>query len=243
MPLNHFRKTIALLGIGWMAAASIGCHSIRSTLLTRDESNSCWMTVKHLKGVPITLKVPTHLRVSVVEQHFLTQVSAGGITKWERVEVDVPLRVVTVDTIKTEKIFTVDFVRPAAGTLDLTLEMQDKEQYFSKIQDKVVDETINDVSNLISKVAPGGLFKPAASDSTASLTPVNSIVATEIFEVDDPMLEIKLNEFLKCHINKSHDAWVAPPGVDSIRRVDLNNSHLNPTDQLCPTCDPMVNQY
>ena len=239
MPLNEYKKFLAFLSVACITLTGGGCNSIRSTMLTRDEGNNYWTKVECLDGVPITLKVPTHIRISVIDQHFLTKVSAGGVSKWERVELDVPVRSVAVNYIYTEKIFTVDFARPAAGTMDLTLEMDEKEQYFKKIQDKVTDETIDDVANLISKVAPSGLFIPASSGDDASLKEVSSTVAVEIFEIDDPTLELKLSEFLMCHVNKSHDAWVAPPGVDNIRRVDLNNSHAHPSDELCPNCGPI----
>ena len=50
-----------------------GCASTSSTLLDSENSASCPTTVKG-KGVPVTLKVATHLRVTITEQQYFEPV-------------------------------------------------------------------------------------------------------------------------------------------------------------------------
>lgn len=203
-------------------------------MLARNECNTAWAQERHLPGVPITLSVPTHLKVTVKSKHYLAKVSAGGVSRVERVQLDVPIRAAEHEFINTEKIFTVDFKRPAAGTMDLTLDFKEDAQYFKQIKDKVTDETIKDVTALVGKLAPSGLFTPASTGvEDLNLTEVESVVAVEIFEIDAPDFELQVAEFLRCHLNKSHDAWVAPPGVDSIPRVGFENGRGHRV-QLCP---------
>ncbi len=210
-----------LIGIG--SLFQTGCTSIRSVMLHRDESNTTWEKERHLPGVPITLKVPTHLKVTVVEKHFLVANTIGGVQQVTRVSMPVPVRAVYHEAIYTEKIFTVDFKRPAAGTFDINATMQDNEQYFKQIQHKGEDKTLNEIANIISKVAPSGLFKPASEGGPDAngITTVESVVAVRVFEIDAPDLQQQLTAFLECHVNKAHDAWVVPPGVDEIRRLPL----------------------
>src|SRR5690606_10199716 len=117
--------------------------------------------------------------------------------------------------IRTEKIFTVAFKRPAAGTMTMTLDFKDDEQYFKQIQHEVEDETIKDVTALLQAIAPGGLIGAPASREAGDpwIEVVESTVAVALFEIDDPEFELKVSNFLQCHLNQAHDAWVMPPGV------------------------------
>ena len=231
------KREVTILATVLLGCSMTSCKSIESTFFSRNEMNTGWQKVEHLKGVPITLKVPTHLKVEVIEKHYLTTSTIGGVSQVTHLKVPVPMREVRHDFIRTEKMFTVDFKRPAAGRMDLTLEMND-EQYFKKIEHEVEDETINAISNLVQSV--GSQFRPAAGgeDVEKNVKEVESVVAFKVFEIDAPDFELQLSEFLQCHLNQSHDAWVAPPGVDAIRRVPLENGHV-PEDVLCPEgCPP-----
>ncbi|MCG8648759.1 MAG: hypothetical protein MI861_02940, partial [Pirellulales bacterium] len=54
-----------------------GCSSTRSILLHRGQCDQSWQTERYLNGVPITVQVPTHIKVDVVEHHFLGLVPTG----------------------------------------------------------------------------------------------------------------------------------------------------------------------
>ncbi len=242
-----------LTGVAALAVMA-GCSSARTNMLHRDESNTMWERERHLHGVPITLSVPTHCKVYVTEKHFLIDKSettvketkevkgpdntvtipASSTTRTisgiERMALPVVVRDVRHEIIFTDKIFTVDFIRPAAGTFNLDVDFNN--QYFKKIQHDVVDETIDDVGNLISKIAPKGVFGVTASNPgeavSAKLFPVESVVAVGIFEIDSPDFEQQVMAFVNCHVNKSHTALIGPPGVTGAVRL--------PLPDVCPDC-------
>jgi hypothetical protein len=211
--------------------AVAGCASATSTLLMRDESNSVWEKKKHLTGIPITLKVPTHVKVYVYETYYLQTVTVGGVERTERLKLPFNVRDFAQEFIYTEKIFTVDFKRPAAGTFNLRLDMTE-DQYFQNVAQDVTDQTIQQVGSLIKTLAPGGLIPTLAGASDGAvpldaLVPVKSVVAVGIFEIDAPDFEQQLTTFINNHITQSHDAWTVAPGVTRIHRVPVNDDRQN----------------
>lgn len=214
--------------------ALVGCSSTRSTMLTRDESNTAWQLTKS-KGVPITLSVLTHVQVTVIDKQFLTLVDSGKSKIVERLELKVPVRGVTIDPIRTDKVMTVDFVRPAAGTFKMGITMDPNKQYFQEIQNELEDKTINEIGGLLGKLAPGGFFNVASSGGETvdpMVKQVDSVVAVEVFEVDSPTFEHDVRAFLNCHLNKAHDAYVVPAPAE-LNRVGLSGN-LNAGPELCP---------
>lgn len=220
-----FTRSVTLLVVGCCGFA--GCTSITSRLLERDAMNSKWAKPTHLKGIPITLKVPTHVKLYVFDVHFIAARTVAGQTEVVPVELDVPIRDFSSDFIYTEKIFTVDFKRPAGGSSNLRLDMSD-DQYIQKLQHDITDTTIANVTGQLKELLPtGGLsaFKKRPKAVTASLaakpapSPIKTLVAVGVFEVDAPDFEVRMRDFLNCHINNSHDAWVTPSGVDGKREI------------------------
>lgn len=241
-----------------LAAFSIGCASVESTMVTRDETNHQWERHNCLNGIPITLKVPTHLKLYVFHNHYLQPMKVAVAKKddgaseaeepkveiidYQPVDVGVVVRDFAQELMYTDKVFVVDFKRPAAGSANLKVKMTDQ-QYIDKIQHDITDNTINNV---------GGLIAAANNDkdfATVSTTPeqgkpnyltVRALVAVGIFEIDAPDFETKVQEFMECHVNKSHDAWVVPPGVQCVNRVGLgstaNGQVTYPATPLCPPC-------
>lgn len=225
-------KRIAInLGLLMLAivATTVGCSSIKSTMVDRDESNQCWQKHRHLRGIPITLKVPTHLKVYIFDIHFLEEVEIAGKTVIKTSEIDVPIRDFATEVVTTDKIFTVDFKRPGAGAYNLRLDMDDK-QYFEKIQHDVTDETLKKVDALVKQVAPKGILATPAGgvlgeDDEIKFKQVKSVAAVGMFELDSPDLEQRVANFVNCHLNKSHDAFVVPPGAnDLVNRVGISGS-------------------
>lgn len=189
------------LGIGLILLIPAGCHSIRTQLLHRDENNSCWKK-KRLTGIPITLKVPTHLRVTVVEKILLDKESKPIALDGKE---PLTFRDVRYNFLVTEKIFTVDLERPAAGTLNYTAQFED--QYFKQLQSQVNDQTIEQTSmalqRILQTVAPQGLIarRTAADEKPAEVTEVDSVLAATVLEIDAPDFELKLEEFLNAYLN------------------------------------------
>jgi hypothetical protein len=192
-----------------------------STMLTRDESNQFWTRKGGLKGVPITLRVPTHVQLIIFDRHFLYK--KPGDKKSTRIELKYPVRDFAQEFVYTEKIFTVDFKRPAAGLYNLNLNLT-PDQYIQNFQHDVTEQTIQDVTTLIGKLIPadGGLAAVAASAPSENLEEIQSVVAVGMFEIDAPDFELQMSAFINRHLNQAHDAWVAPPDVRSFHRAHIS---------------------
>lgn len=211
-----------------------GCTSISSTLVNRTDSdifigNSNGNVKSHcqarpFKGVPITLRVPTHLDIAVKETIFLRPTD----DKSELVRVRTPKRHLFVEAnlVETDKVFAVDVKRPAAGTLDYTMEFGDNannldnSQYFKEIKNKIADKTIQDVTTALETVVPS-LQKLAATPTTAGsdlkdVIQENRVVAWKRFDLDTHDFEQQVGMFLEQHLNC----------CNSCREYRDNNSRL-----------------
>ena len=214
-----------------------GCTSISSTMLFRNECNSGWNKIPKLKGVPITVKIPTHLKVYVYDTHLLK-------TDGEFVDAKFPIRDFATEFVYSEKIFTVDFKRPAAGAFNLDVDLTD-DQYIEKIQHDVTDQTISEVGGLLDSIGglPGfNLANDSGNGAQApQITPVKSVAAVGLFEIDDPIFEEKVTDFINCHLNQAHDAWTVPSGTE-INRTHLPDDQAGRIDPLCEGC-PTPGQF
>ena len=135
-------------------------------------------------------------------------------------DLDVPVRSVATDLIKTDKIFTIDPKTPGSGTANLNMEFQS--QYPSYIGYQIEDNTINAIASLLAtnKITPLG--KATSGDVTsklANLKPIPSVVASTILDLDAPDLELQLAEFLRTHLNGCHTCEITPPGVEKPRQM------------------------
>lgn len=226
----------------------VGCSSFSSTLLHRSEGNCSWERQKPLHGVPITLKVPTHVRVDVAEKHFLVlnhiQKTTNGEMKTvqavQRRPAKLPLREISYHMIETEKLFVVDLKRPGAGTMGATVDFNSEQQYFDEIKTRVVDETIAEVGNLLATVAPSGLFGVPTTESTGAkvrgrVKQVSTVVASKIFEIDAPDFEFQVRVFLDQHLNCCHDCGVLSPDLQPPAELPPHTTYpLAPRQMLTP---------
>jgi len=232
MKLIYASITVAIVGL-------VGCRSIGTTFFERD-TLSQQLTAHKLDGYPITLKVPTHIRVTFYENTFL-ECEDG---KWQPVSVGTtPLSSISFGTqlVETEKIFTIDHKRPMAGELKYGVGFT-PDQYIDEFSEAAVDDAIRQSSIAVARtiqILSGATTQPrAATDATRILKgkfnsvfdsksvakirpapaetfaglqdaesvpggiPVKSVVAAELFELDDPEFELKVSEFLRrcvCH--------------------------------------------
>lgn len=232
MPWITLRRLVvcSMLGIGLIT----GCRSSTSTMFSRDEMNMGWCQFKKVDGFPITVKVPTHLKMYVYETHYLEQDDVGnGVKKTTYIDLPVTIRDFAHEMVYSEKIVMVDFKRPAAGAFNLDVDLTD-DQYIKKIQHDVTDQTLNEVNGILNTLGgPNSIFKLASKldNNIPTITEIKSVVAVGMFEVDAPDFEQQVTDFLNCHINKSHDAWRESPGVKDVNRVFPNNTG---DMQLCP---------
>ena len=94
-----------------------GCTSIRTTVLDRSESGHLSPNPdRALKGVPVMLKVPTHIDVHIVQIDYWTPNEATGELELMKVKNgEFPNRQVKTELKRTEQMFLVDPKRPGAG--------------------------------------------------------------------------------------------------------------------------------
>lgn len=171
MDRRRFIHSSLLLTIGLS-----GCKSIQSTFLERNPLSGGTDCID-LDGYPITLKVPTHLRLTLYETTFLEEKPKVGIEAngWEVVTVNgTPLTTTTFTTqlIETEKIFTVDHKRPCAGQNKYGVNFTD-DQYIDQMSSALTDDAIRQsgiaVSRAITLLSGRNVEARTSDDATRTL--------------------------------------------------------------------------
>ena len=235
------------------------------------------------KGIPVKLKVPTHVEVKIVESFFihnssgaaaiakskvdkakaekakanfdtslaqLTEMTNAGLlpteadkknitdlkvandnaqqaandsaaavkevtAKYSEAKVmcsDKEIRNLSVETslAYTEKVFTVDFRRPAGGLLDLKSVNMDNQQYFAAIQAEYQEQTVQQINSAIGTLATGkqstvtstgaAIPTPVDQSSTPLLGSDQRVVAMARFDISDPDWESRLHAFIDTHV-------------------------------------------
>ena len=193
------------VGCGTLPLAT-GCRSAVSTHVAPDPSGTFWET-KRLRGVPVTVKLPTHLDVRVVERRYLRSTETNGIKAFTPLEiggVEFVSRHVEFQVREKDQVFLVDAVRPAAGKQTYNAEFDG--QYFKEFDTRVEDKTIETVTNIVKQFTPKPPGKGSASaisqtPEVAGLTPVDRVVAAKVFEFRNPGLEADLRAFLDTYLN------------------------------------------
>lgn len=130
------------------------------------------------------------------------------------------LRNLSVNTrlVYTDKVFTVDFRRPAGGILNLSSIAMDSQQYFAAIQANYEEQTLQQINASIGAVAggtqadlsklsqgtvttaPTAVEIPAVSTTGQNLDADSRIVALARFDISEPDWEDRLHEFVDKHV-------------------------------------------
>lgn len=218
-----------------------GCASYSSTIMSRlpndrlrKNNNQC------VKGIPVTVKIPTHVDAIVKEEYFVVQgrdQSADGSTGSGNTVTHIPnlgkpIRSVSLETIYTPKVLTTNFVRPAAGTLLLGDDSKDgitldPENYFATIQGKVDDQTLEDLNAAIPNIKKViGLQDPVAKKVSAGgkatslerCESFSSVVAYRRFDINEPGWEMELQTFVDSHIS----CQTQPCGIRECYETEMN---------------------
>lgn len=185
------------------ALTVVGCKSSTSTMFTRDECNNGWMKFEKVDGVPITVKIPTHLKLYVYDKYFLEIDSVAGSDRLAKADLPV-LKDFAHEMVYTEKVIMVDFKRPAAGSSNMKVDFTE-DQYIKNYQQDITDETLQRVNEFVGTALPS--FLQASDDNGAAgsiderIKEVKSVAAVGMFEVDDPNFEQLVQSFLAQHIN------------------------------------------
>jgi hypothetical protein len=200
-----------------LCVTPVGCTSIRSTLFSYDGCQDCARVKKHLKGVPTTLDVPTHLQVSVWRTRWgAVDSKTGTVTFTPELET----REVNITPICQKEIFTVDFKRPASGTLNYKATFDG--QYITGVDNHLEDTTIKDSAALVAAILKS-IPVPVARDvaqSNSSLSGFQDVIATDVFAISEPDIENRIQAFLGVYVNQCHTTCppcVYPPPAPSCR--------------------------
>lgn len=196
-----------------------GCSTFRTTAVDRTESDCLVVNPAcPMKGIPVSLRVPTHLELQVVETTYWEKKNVPG----ERPSL-VPLtgckptRSVLHNVCETEKIFLVDPARPAAGLSSYGFTFQSSQPdpvkasassgngYLRSVQYRVDDQTISRSAELLSN-SIGLIQALQTSASLPSPNPSNLIstdrtVAYARFDLNSPCFESDVAAFLDGHVN------------------------------------------
>jgi hypothetical protein len=207
-------RLAALVAAGAILTLS-GCSSIKSTIY--DPDNCCGDNKRRLHGIPVTMDVPTHVKVTIVEKrYYRLPADAEGRAPLLPTTIP-PTRHLEYDVVAVKELFTVDFKRPAAGTMDLQVAYDEKTsggQYFSGITYNVEDLTIDKVSGLIQAIISStptlaGLGLPTAARD-ATLVEVPRVIAVEFFNARQPGLQARIQEFLERYVNACTEPCLGP---------------------------------
>jgi hypothetical protein len=117
----------------------------------------------------------------------------------------------------TEKVFTVDFPRPIAGSLTLGASGDgltfDGEQYFSKIRGDIDDDTLEDLNTIVGTELPklkqtfnsainSARSLPSAVGNLTDLDIQERVIAYERFDISECGWEARMQEFIDTHVNE-----------------------------------------
>jgi hypothetical protein len=164
------------------------------------------------RGIPVKIKVRTHVDVYVKEKYALARVGGPKSNQWEEKSLfshEQPLRLLFVETkeIKSDQVVITDFKRPASGTIGLTMDFDDQ-NYFKNVGSTVNDSTITDSTALLTTVLTGtGIFKSSLAGErnetvdTGSLLWKERVVAYQRFDINAADFEQQMEDFLNCHLN------------------------------------------
>ncbi len=201
-PLNRlFSKFLFFYLIGILMLT--GCTSIRSTVVDRDASGNfsgnCLSL--HAKGIPVKLKVPTHLEVKIEETYFVDE-SNGNV-----LATDKRILNVTTETIYSDQLFTIHVVRPFAGTLDLTGTGKGyaltEDGYLQSLGGSITDKTINDVTEVIGGKGFKDLVKrTSATMGGKGLATQTRTIAVRRFDITECNWHLAMSDWVGQYIHQ-----------------------------------------
>lgn len=196
-------------------ALNIGCASLSTTPITRLDSGTLvgdsngksrlFQKSRPFRGVPVKLKVQTHVDVWIHEEYLLAR--AGKHEKWGEKNLNHRLFEVETKPVMSDKVVITDFKRPASGVIDLTVDFNG-DQYFKKIDSKVEDTTITDSAKLLSTIiTKTGLASPVSKTvRTSASSDINHSWETRTvaycrFDINAVDYEQQVKDFLDKHLN------------------------------------------
>lgn len=213
------RKLRYYLMIPFLLSSGLGCSSMKTTFFTRHEDDTLCKDNDHpVNGVPVMLKIPSHLEIKVQEvlhihqnQANLTLLDTGNRA----------IRIVEPQLRFTEKMFVVDPKRPFSGSssygftfrggsnTDGSKKPESGHGYLSALKYQVDDETITNATTLLASVAPLlGIGVSKEQEPNNDPKTLNGVLTTKrtiaygIFDISSPNFEDDVRSFIELHVNQ-----------------------------------------
>ena len=197
-----------------------GCTSIRSTFVERgaDGQFSGDRLATRARGVPIKLKVPTHVEVNIEEVYYIDVANGHVIYPKQRI-----LEVSKPEMVYEYQMFTVDIVRPFSGTLDANGSgngyLLDENQQLTSLGASVTDNTISSISNIL-KGDAGKLLGPkktSVGEGGKGLDRKTRVVSTKRFDITLPNWHIEMNDWINGHMQNCSSQCPTTCGCNNCR--------------------------
>lgn len=225
---SGMKKLLTLIALTVVIGS--GCNSIRTTALDRSENGalSCAPESSALKGVPVMLRVPTHIEVKIYQRDFWYQNT--GSNKLVLVPNQLQSRYVKTEIKRTEQMFVVDPKRPAAGTgtYGFTFSSAGENSpnpghgYLTGIQYKADDETLLKSASLVNSIASALLAPTPASPGTNSsalkraneaeipTVSTDRLIKMKRFDLNSPSIDSDIKGFLDANLNNCNSCANEP---------------------------------
>lgn len=226
-----------------------GCSSFRTTAIDRTEHDTVVVNpTAPLKGIPVTVRVPTHLELSIIETTYWEKKNfTGEKPTLVRLTSGRPTRTVLHNIQETEKVFLVDPMRPGAGTQSYGFNFRSTTSssgvanvdaqgkgYLSGLTYKVDDRTITESANLLAN-SLGMIQALQTSVANPSQNPSNLIatdraIAFARFDINSPNYECDVADFLEQYLNCS-PTTVCPQVREGDHCIQTGAGQLTPHAQ------------
>jgi hypothetical protein len=210
--------------------SGLGCTFARSTPLKRIGGDDYAASSngdprrkgqpRPFRGIPAVLEVPTHYAVRIFETSYVYRTDGNNIHEVSFRNPGSPrLLDVDIKTISRKKLFSVDFARPAGGTLSASMSFNGAggkattltPGHITSINNTVDEQTINQITTVLGQGPVKALFGKDGADGAkppvatrANAVRVKKTVAYAQFDVDDPGVADQITAFLHHHISACH---------------------------------------
>lgn len=220
IPHNNVKQVSCML----LLCITSGCTSIQTTFFRRlDDEQLCQENAKPIHGVPVMVKVPSHLELRIEETiHLIKEKDSLSIQTLEAH--NQVLRSAQAEIRFTEKMFVLDPKRPISGTANYGLTFRSKPKansnaardsatesaghgYLQGLKYKADDQTITNVSAFLANIAPL-LASPISMAPNEEIAPVLGLYTTSrtvaygLFDLSSASFEDEVNSFLELHLNQ-----------------------------------------
>lgn len=198
-------------GLGLWCLVSVGCTSIKTTVLDRREGGHLTKNPDlPLKGVPVMLRVPTHVDVTIEQVDYWTADDNGDL---KLISENVPSRHVSAEIKHTEKMFLVDPKRVASGSgiYGFTFDAEGDgagHGYLQGASYEAVDTTLQESAALISTIA--SVAGRTTSRSELKMAEESQVITTtrtiayRKFDINACSIEDDIRGFVNLYLNDCH---------------------------------------